>query len=110
MNPSERIVVARDAGLAIRSTRDIGDVIGTCLGARLLLAEDDLSAEFFDLRTGLAGEFLQKLVNYQIRTAIIVAEPSLHGDRIVELAREHRSHPVIRFVGDEAGALAWLKG
>lgn len=108
MNQAERIVVARDAGIAVRTMRDIGDVIGNCLGARLLLAEDDLSPEFFDLRTGLAGELLQKLVNYQIRTAIIVADPSLHGDRVVELAREHRRHPVVRFVDDETEAFAWL--
>ena len=37
---------------------------------RIVLAKHQLSEDFFVLSTGLAGEILQKFVNYQIKIAI----------------------------------------
>ena len=37
----------------------------------LVLAKECLAEEFFKLSTGLAGEVLQKFVNYQMRLAIV---------------------------------------
>lgn len=106
-----RIVVASESGIAIRSRDDISDGIGVCLGkAGLILTEDDLSPEFFELKTGLAGELLQKLVNYKVRTAIIVPDPEAHGERFAELAYEHRSHALVRFFRSREEADAWLRG
>ena len=105
-----RIVVASDSGIAIRSFKDIPDAVGACLGkAGLILTEDDLSPEFFDLSSGLAGELFQKLVNYKVRAAIILPNPEALGERFSELAYEHRSHPVIRFFRSRDEADAWLR-
>lgn len=109
MNRERRVIVASEAGLSIRTLRDISDAIGTCLGASLILGEEDLAPAFFDLKTGFAGELLQKLVNYQVRTAIVVASPESHGERFTELAREHATHPVIRFVATRVEADAWMR-
>lgn len=73
-----------------------------------LLLEEQLGSAFFDLRTGLAGELLQKFVNYRVPAAIVVASPEDYGDRFVELHREHRSHPLVRFFSTESDARAWL--
>jgi hypothetical protein len=109
MNEQRRVIVASEAAISVRSLRDISDAIGACLGAAgLILAEEDLGAEFFDLKTGLAGELLQKFVNYRVRTAIVVPDPERHGERFVELAREHATHPVVRFVRSREEADAWL--
>ena len=110
MSEERKIVIASDSGIAIRSFDDITDAVGACLGkAGLILTEDDLSPEFFDLSSRLAGELLQKLVNYKVRTAIIVPNPHAHGGRFAELAYEHRSHGVIRFVRSRDEADAWLE-
>jgi len=110
MSEERRIVVASDSGITIRSFNDIPDALGACLGnGGLILTEDDLSPEFFDLSSGLAGELFQKLVNYKVRTAIIVTDPEIYGDRFAELAYEHRSHPVIRFCRSRDEADAWLR-
>lgn len=37
----------------------------------IILAETHLAPAFYDLRTGLAGEILQKFVNYNVRVAIV---------------------------------------
>jgi len=109
MTEKRSVLIASEAGISIRSIADIVDAVGACLGVRrFLLTEADLAAEFFDLRSGLAGELLQKLVNYRVRTAIVVPARESYGERIVELAREHDSHPLIRFVGSRDEAVAWL--
>lgn len=38
---------------------------------RIILDKEALSEEFFDLRTRLAGDILQKFTNYQVKLAII---------------------------------------
>ncbi len=58
----------------ICSPGDILDIMGD-IGyqgcSRLIIYSGDLSPEFFDLRTGLAGEVLQKFSNYRMRLAIV---------------------------------------
>jgi hypothetical protein len=109
MDQERRILVASEAGIAIRSFGDISDAIGACLGADgLVLAESDLAPEFFELRTGLLGELVQKFVNYRIRAAIVVPDPKAHGDRFAELAYEHATHDQVRFVRSMDEATAWL--
>ena len=109
MNEGRRILIASDSGISIRSFGDIPDVIAACFGTDgLILTEDDLAREFFDLRSGLAGELFQKFTNYKLRVAIILPDPEAYGERISELAYEHKSHDLIRFVRSKAEAEAWL--
>jgi Domain of unknown function (DUF4180) len=109
MNEERRILVASDSGISIRSFGDISDVIAACIEADgLILTEGDVAQEFFDLRSGLAGELFQKCTNYNVRLAIILPNPEAYGERISELAYEHRSHKMIRFVRSKDEAETWL--
>lgn len=111
MHDAPHIVSAGESGVALRSFADIPDAVGAGLSADgLILTEDELGPEFFDLRTGLAGEALQKFVNYQVRVAVVVATPQTHGERFVELAREHATHPMVRFFPTQDAARSWLCG
>ncbi|MFG1496075.1 DUF4180 domain-containing protein [Saccharospirillum sp. HFRX-1] len=74
----------------------------------LLLDEAELPADFFKLNTGLAGDLLQKFVNYQLPLAIVVQDATLYGDRFNELVREHRGHSRVRFFADQESAASWL--
>ncbi|HKQ78939.1 MAG TPA: DUF4180 domain-containing protein [Blastocatellia bacterium] len=104
-----RILVASDSGIFIRSLTDIPDAIAACINADgLILTEDELAQEFFDLRSGLAGELFQKFINYNLRLAIVLPDPKAYGERISELAYEHKSHSMIRFVRTKDEAEAWL--
>lgn len=73
----------------------------------LFLRADEIAPAFFDLKSGLAGDILQRAVNYRLRVAILLDARPL-SDRFVELVREHRTHPAVRFFKDEADALRWL--
>ncbi len=85
------------------------DAIGHCFGGTgLLLIEKDVSADFFDLRTGLAGAAMQKFINYQVRVAIVIENPARYGERFEELAYEHSAHPQVRITTSRTEAEAWL--
>src|SRR5258706_443089 len=103
-------LLASNAGISIRSISDISNAVAATFdSAGLVLSETDLCPEFFDLKTGLAGELFQKFTNYQLRLALIVADPERYGDRFKELAREHRSHSQIRIVSSQEEADAWMR-
>jgi hypothetical protein len=102
LRPERRIESGIDANRLFEAS--FGEQVAT-----ILLLESDLGSAFFDLRTGLAGDLLQRFVNFRIPLAIVVEDPQVHGDRFSELAREHRTHPVVRFFTSEQGARAWLE-
>lgn len=106
----QEAIVASDHAIFIRSPGDVSDALGACFGAHgLILTEDALSKEFFELGTGLAGELFQKFVNYRIPLAIVIEDFSAHGLRFSELAREHATHGAVRFVHSVEEARAWLE-
>jgi len=109
MNEPHKYLIAADHGISLHSRDDISDAVGASLGRGLILAENDLAVEFFDLRTGLLGELMQKFVNYRTRVAIVVTAPDLHGERFSELAHEHASHPTVRFVRSLDEAVRWMQ-
>jgi hypothetical protein len=93
----------------IRGPGDIPTALAASVeGGGLVLDEKQLCPDFFDLRTGLAGEVLQKFVNYRARLAIIVADSSAYGSRFSELVYEHRTHRSVRFFTSAQLAHQWL--
>ena len=58
----------------IQTVQDATDLMGNAdyQGARsIILDETNLDARFFDLKTGMAGEILQKYSNYHMKLAIM---------------------------------------
>lgn len=62
-------------GILIASAQDMLDLIATVSFQhrcrRLILSKENFDASFFGLRSGLAGEVLQKVVNYGAILAIV---------------------------------------
>lgn len=91
-------MLGNEGQLLIGDEQDAIDLIALC-GEEdtnlLVLYADNLSQEFFDLRTGLAGAVLQKFSNYRVKCAIIIP-PALDKGRfhemLVELNRQHSFH------------------
>jgi Domain of unknown function (DUF4180) len=62
---------------------DATDLVAQALGEQadlVSLPASRLTDGFFDLRTGVAGEYAQKFVNYRVRLAV-VGDISAHIDR-----------------------------
>ncbi len=61
-------------GIVIASLEEALDLLGNCYyqGAQgILLEEKNITPDFFDLTTGIAGEILQKFSTYNMYLAII---------------------------------------
>lgn len=60
--------------LVIRTAEDGLDLLGNLYYQdtdRVILHEANITPDFFDLKTGMAGEVLQKFSNYRMRLAIV---------------------------------------
>jgi hypothetical protein len=67
------VLVCAADGPTIAGVQDALDLIGAAFTHSdvVALPASRLSDDFFELRTGLAGEIMQKFVNYRIRLAIV---------------------------------------
>lgn len=98
------------ADVVIQTTRGALDVMADAQyqGADcLMLYEKHLSTAFFDLKTGLAGEILQKYTNYRMRLVIIGAFASESESLEALMLESNRGRQVV-FVPGRAAALAKL--
>jgi hypothetical protein len=87
------------------------ELVGACMerdAHGLLLDHGALSPAFFDLSSGVAGDLVQKLTNYAIRTAAVVPDPSLHSAPFREFARELDHSRRFRFFERRDQAVEWL--
>jgi len=60
-----------DDGLIIKNVQDFLDITANCPSRNILIHKENIIAEFFDLKTKIAGEILQKASNYRVRLGIV---------------------------------------
>lgn len=63
-----------DENFLIKQPQDVLDIFGDLMSRdceRIIIHERSLHADFFDLKTRLAGEVLQKFSNYRVKLAIV---------------------------------------
>ena len=68
-----RIAKPVSEDIVISTVRDATDLMGNAdyQGARnIILEEGNLDPVFFDLKTGMAGEILQKYSNYRMKSVV----------------------------------------
>lgn len=85
--------VCPEDGPTMRSEADAVDVIGQTYGSEaelIVIPVGRLGADFFTLRTRVAGEMLQKFVNYRLRVAIVgdIAEHVESSSALADFVRE----------------------
>ncbi len=106
-----RYVTSRSSETFIHTQQDFLDLLAVGIenGTSLLVLRDsNLDPAFYDLKTGLAGEILQKVADYAVRLAIVGPIEGLGSKRFQELARECNSGTSVRFAPSKNDALAWL--
>lgn len=105
------VIEILSAETPVGSEQDALDLAARCGDGetnRLLLHGEALSEDFFRLKTGVAGAVLQKLVNYSIKTAILLQEHSELSARFKELMLEANAGNQYRFFTDRGEAAEWL--
>ncbi len=71
---SSAIAELQSAKVIIKDTQDALDLMADCGyhgASRIIVYEHNLNPAFFDLKTRLAGEILQKFSNYRVRLAVV---------------------------------------
>jgi hypothetical protein len=77
--------------------------------ASMIIHEKNLPEEFFNLRTRVAGEILQKFSNYRMRLAIIGDFSDVNSNSLRDFIRESNRGGTIFFVSSINEALCKLK-
>jgi hypothetical protein len=75
----------------------------------IILYEATITPAFFDLKTGIAGEVLQKFSNYRMRLAIVGDFSAYPGKSFRDFVFESNKNKQINFVGSLEEALERLK-
>lgn len=100
-----RVLTVPEVGPALGSGADALDLIAASyehLADFIVIPVERLDPAFFTLSSGLAGEFLQKLVNYRMRVAII-GDLSAHieaSNALRDFVRESNSRKQSWFLAD----------
>ncbi len=106
------VVNAVDAPIAcVQDALDLMMTVQYDTGAaRIALSSDCLDAKFFILSSGLAGEILQKFINYQLKLAIFGDfTPYTHTSKpLRDFIYESNHGKDIFFACDQAEAVALL--
>lgn len=97
-------------GGQISKEQDALDLISACWehdSMLLLLPFESLSDDFLDLSTKVAGLFLQKLTNYNVRTAAVI-DPARLTKRFQEFSYESAKGSSFRIFNSNEEAADWL--
>jgi hypothetical protein len=112
-NQNIRIAEIISHNIIIKETQDILDLMGESdyMGARsIIFHENHFPAEFFDLKTGFAGEILQKFSTYDFRLAIIGDFSKFNSKSLQDFIRESNRGNRIFFVNNHQTAMIKLTG
>ncbi len=102
-----RVLHLEPAGETLSTSDDASDLVGSAWShdaAMVAVPVGRLDSAFFDLRSGIAGEITQKLVNYRIRLAVVgdIAEHVAASDALRDFVWESNRGDHVWFVDDEA--------
>ena len=95
----------------ISSEQDAVDLIGLCgyhQTNNLLLYAKNIDANFFDLKSTLAGGVLQKCINYYMGVAMVLLSDIEHNKRFSEMTLEANKGNHFRIFENRAKAVEWL--
>jgi len=98
-----------EAHPTIRSVWDVMDFWGDVLyngSVGVIIPKSVLSDDFFELKTGLAGEILQKFTNYQLKLAIVGDFSQVESKSLRDFIRESNQRKQVNFVASREEALA----
>lgn len=112
-NLGNNVVIAEltDNSYIIARTEDALELMGNA-GVndcnKIIINEKNLHEDFFNLRTGFAGEILQKFSNYRVKLAIIGNFSKYTSKSVQDFIRESNRGKSVFFTSDMESALKQL--
>ena len=98
-------------GIVINNLEDGTDLIGNVYYQgyeKIIICMDNLTPDFFDLKTKLAGEILQKFSNYRVRLVILGDFSKVESKSLQDFIRESNNGKLVNFLGSKEEAVRRL--
>ncbi len=95
----------------IQTAQDSLDLMGNLYYQNfgsVIIYEKNITPDFFDLKTGIAGEILQKFSNYRVRLAIIGDFDKYQSKSLKDFISESNKSRQVNFVSNLPEALTRL--
>jgi PadR family transcriptional regulator, regulatory protein AphA len=95
----------------VASEREAMELIEACINyetPRILLTAENLDDEFYNLKSGVAGEVLQKFALYRLRVAAVLTPELVGNGRFAEMVSETNHGSLFRVFYDRERAETWL--
>lgn len=109
---NDTVAILRTEELLVSTPQEAMEVIATAryeTGCKaLIIPKTALAEDFFKLSTGLAGEVLQKFVNYGMRVAIVGDFSHYTSKPLQDFIRESNRGKTVFFVSTQDQALEKL--
>jgi hypothetical protein len=100
------IVEIIDDNILIREVDDVVELFCIDGCSTIIIRKENLTADFFDLSTGIAGDVLQKFSTYHIRLAVIGDYSNISSKSLRDFIYESNKVKQILFVDTVEQALA----
>jgi hypothetical protein len=97
-----------DAEARIASVSDFLDLLANCPTDTVVIDRESLTEGFFDLKSGIAGEFLQKVSNYRKRLIILGDYRGMTSKAFRDFSRESNQTGQVIFTDDLRHAIELL--
>lgn len=98
-------------GIILNDAQDALDILANCSyggATKIIIREEQMNADFFDLKTKLAGEVLQKFSNYRCQLAIVGDFKKYESKSLNDFIYESNKSGRIFFASTEKEAIAFL--
>lgn len=109
---NSKVAIVGSAEPVIRNVQDALDVMVTVFYnhecEKIVLSKSALTEEFFDLKTRLAGDILQKYMNYRVRLAIVGNFSGYTSKSLRDFMYESNQGKQVFFLEDQEEALQAL--
>jgi hypothetical protein len=105
---NSRIAQVQSAAVLINTAEDALDLLGNLYYQGfdgIILHQENITPDFFDLRNGIAGEILQKFSTYRMKLAIVGDFENLASKSLKDFIFESNKQQQINFVATTEAAM-----
>ena len=98
-------------GIIINNLEDGTDLLGNVYYQgyeKIIICKNNITPDFFDLKTKLAGEILQKFSNYRVRLVILGDFSKVESQSLQDFIRESNKGRLVNFLSSKDEAISRL--
>jgi len=106
---NSKVAIIESADVLINNTQDALDLMATIRHFhecdKMVISEGAITKDFFDLKTGVAGEILQKYTNYNMKMAIVGDFEIYNSKSLKDFIYESNKGNQVFFLREEEAAI-----